>query len=400
MICERDVKRRDLAEQICAFSSERLLQYGVTRIADVTGLDTIGVPVWTACRPPGEAITISAGKGITRIDSMAGAILEGVELWSAEHPDLSPEWFYCSHAQAVEQFKSVVPFEMLQLARDAPVTHNTTIPFEEMDDVFKGGGIMVPSDMIWLISRCKPPFQYFQSSSSGLAAGVNYKDAMMQGVYEVVERDGWAISEFVQEHTGQWRECLSLEGKLHHTIRYCLDHLDTAKVKPFLFDLTRDIGVTTFRCTILDTAHNSPGAFSGFGCSLDPVTAARRAITEACQGRAAYIGGARDDLFRRRYILMKNIQMDTLLDMYESLPTRRHLTDYEEVKFESIDDEWSALEVKLKDAHITEVYCKTLYHSFDPEFIIVKVICPQLETPLWEHYASGKRAVQALLEVR
>lgn len=400
MICERDVKRRDLAEQICAFSSERLLQYGVTRIADVTGLDTIGLPIFTACRPPGEAITISAGKGLTRIDSMAGAILEGVELWSAEHPELSPEWFYCSHAQAVKQFKSVVPFEMLQLARDAPVTVNTPLPFEEMDDVLRGGGVMVPSDMIWLISRCKPPFQYFQSSSSGLAAGVSYKDAMLSGLYEVVERDGWAISEFIQEHTGQWRECISLEGELHSSIQFCMDRLYASSVTPFLFDLTRDTGVPIFRCTILDSSNNSPGAFSGFGCSLDPVTAARRAITEACQGRAAYIGGARDDLFRRRFILMKNLRMDILLDMYESLPLRRNMSDYIEVHFDSIDEELSELVAKLKHAGITEVYCKTLYTCHDPDFTIVKVICPQLETPLWEHYASGKRAVQALLEVR
>ena len=393
----RERLRNDLAQRICSLPYSKLIEFGITRVADVSGLDKIGLPVFTACRPPGEAITISAGKGLTRTDSMAGAILEGIELWAAETPWRLPHWIYCSYASLQAH---VIPFDMMQLAHSAPVTINTPMAFEEMTDVFRGNSILVPSDMIWLIPRCKPPFIFFQSSSSGLAAGVNDLDALLQATYEVIERDGWAISEFVQLHTGQWRECISLDCNMNPSLQFCMDHLRKAKVSPFLFDLTRDIKVPIFRCTILDDSDDSPGSFSGFGCSLDPVTAARRAITEACQARAAYIAGARDDLFRRRFILMKNVDMHTLMGMYHSLPQRRDISSYEEVTFESVEHEWSTLERLLKDAEITEVYSKNIYSCPDPEFSILKVICPQMETPLWEHYASGKRAMQALSEVR
>jgi YcaO-like protein with predicted kinase domain len=396
----RDQLRRNLAKQICALPFSRLLEWGISRVGDVTGLDTIGIPIWTACRAPGECITISAGKGLTRIASMAGAILEGVELYAAEHPERHPEWAYCSYKTAVESFANVMPFGDFQLARDSPVNHNTPLAFEEMHDVFRDKPVVVPSDMIWLVARAKPPFQYFQSSSSGLAAGVNVQDAITMATYEIIERDGWAISEFVQEHTGQWRQCISLEGELHPDLQFCMDRLRAASVTPFLFDLTRDIKVPIFRCTILDDADTSPGCFSGFGCSLDPVTAARRAITEACQARAAYIAGARDDLFRRRFILMKNLDMSTLMDMYKSLPQKRNISSYGEVNCESIDQEWDALESAIKSAGLKEMYSKTIYTCDDPAFSIVKVIMPECECPLWEHYASGKRAVQALLEVR
>lgn len=391
----REQIRRDLAKRICSLPYSTLLEWGITRVADVTGLDTIGLPVFTTCRPPGEAITISAGKGLNKIDSMAGAILEGIELWAAETPWRMPHWVYCSHASLNSH---VIPFDMLQLAHSSPVTVNTPMALEEMSDIFRGKPIIVPSDMIWLIPRYKPPFIFFQSSSSGLAAGVNHVDALLQATYEVIERDGWAISEFVQLHTGQWRECISLDCNMHPSLQFCMDHLRGAKVVPFLFDLTRDIDVPIFRCTILDDSVNSPGSFSGFGCCLDPVTAARRAITEACQARAAYIAGARDDLFRRRFILMKNVNMPTLMGMYNSLPKRRHISSYEEVTFESVEHEWSTLEGLMKSSGITEVYSKTLYQCPDPEFSILKVICPQMETPLWEHYASGKRAMAALKE--
>lgn len=389
----RERKRHELAKRICSLSYSELLKWGITRVADLTGLDTIGLPVYTACRPPGEVITISAGKGLNHIDSKAGAVLEGVELWAAEHPELDPYWHFSSYN---ELKAPAIPFDMLQMARDAPVNGNTPMAWDEMSDIFRDGQILVPSDMVWLMPRVKPPFQYFQSSSSGLAAGIDFQDALLQGTYEVIERDGWAISEFVQEQTGQWREVVSLDGVLPDSLQLCMDRLKSASVVPFLFDLTRDVRVPIFRCTILDESHNSPGAFSGFGCSLDPVTAARRAITEACQARAAYIGGARDDLFRRRFILMKNIRMDILLEMYRSLPQVREFCQYKPRGFESISEEWEEVSSALKSSEINEVYCKTLYVSSNPDFVIVKVICPQLETPLWEHYATGKRAQAAL----
>lgn len=400
LMSERDQGRHELAKKICGLPYFRLAEWGISRVADVTGLDTVGLPVWTACRPPGEAITISAGKGITNTDSIAGAILEGVELWASEHPERHQGWAHCSYKIAVESFKNVMRFEDLQLTRDAPLTQNTMICFDEMYDVFRDKTIIVPSDMIWLVSRIKTSFQYFQASSSGLATGVNVQDAVMQGVYEIVERDGWAISEFVQEHTGQWRECISLDCKLHPSLQFCMDHLNSAGISTFLFDLTRHIKVPIFRCTIVDDADDSPGCFSGFGCSLDPVTAARRSITEACQARAAYVSGARDDLFRRRFLMMKNLDMSTLLGMYNSLPQRRDISSYGEVKFESIEQEWSLLAETLKSAGIKEIYSKTLYNCEDPEFSVVKVVMPECECPLWESYASGKRAMAALKDLQ
>jgi hypothetical protein len=39
--------------------------YGVTRVADVTGLDVIGIPVWMAVRPLAATLAVSQGKGAT-----------------------------------------------------------------------------------------------------------------------------------------------------------------------------------------------------------------------------------------------------------------------------------------------------------------------------------------------
>lgn len=392
----REEERTALAAKLCKLPYSQLMKWDVSRVADITGLDVIGLPVHVAVRPPGEVITVSSGKGLDHLSSKAGAILESVELWAAENPDAHEKWMHCSHATATSVFENVLPFHLFQLARDAPVTIKTVLPWDPMDDVLRDRTIYVPSDMVWLKPRIKPPFQFFQSSTSGLASGIDVQDAMLSGLYEVVERDGWAISEFVQENSGQWRECISLDCPLPPEIQTCVDLLRKAGVHVFLFDLTTDLAVPTFRCTILDLNPTFPGAFSGFGCSLDPVTAARRAITEACQGRAVYIGGGRDDLMRRRFLLLKNSRMDTLLGMYQALPMVKPFSSYLPVAFNNIQREWDSLITLLQANGIHEIYAKTLYTCPDPEFSIVKVICPEMDCPLFEGSTPGKRSVKAL----
>jgi YcaO-like protein with predicted kinase domain len=397
----RDQARRALAEQICSLPDSKLLkEWGVTRVADVTGLDRVGLPVYTSVRPTGASISISGGKGISRIDSKCSAIVEAAELQAAENPWIHPDWVHCTHAEAEERYPNVVPFSLLQLSRDSPATRNTTpMAFDEMNDVLRNKPIVVPSDMIWMEPRVKTPFIYFQSSSSGLAGGVNEQDSMLQATLECIERDSWALAECVQER-GKILGVVSLEDPLPEQVKVCVDHLKKAGVHPFLFDITTDVGVPTFRATILDDSPRSPGTFSGFGCSLDAEVAARRAITESLQARCAYISGARDDLFRRRFLLMKNIRTDLLLEAYRALPVNNDFSHYETVQFDSVESEWDAVVAKLKQAEISEVYCKTIYTSEDPSFCVVRVVCPELESPIWEHYATGKRAKKAIKELQ
>ena len=42
-----------------------LAHTGITRIANVTGLDRIGVPVVMVCRPNSRSLAVSQGKGLT-----------------------------------------------------------------------------------------------------------------------------------------------------------------------------------------------------------------------------------------------------------------------------------------------------------------------------------------------
>ena len=70
-------------------------RFGITRLADITGLDFLGVPVAQAVRPGAATVTVSQGKGATRAAAMVSAAMEAIELSCAENavpparPDLS-----------------------------------------------------------------------------------------------------------------------------------------------------------------------------------------------------------------------------------------------------------------------------------------------------------------------
>ena len=57
---------------------------GITRIADITGLDDLGIPVATAIRPLGKSLATQQGKGLTFEAARVSALMESLETWTAE----------------------------------------------------------------------------------------------------------------------------------------------------------------------------------------------------------------------------------------------------------------------------------------------------------------------------
>jgi ribosomal protein S12 methylthiotransferase accessory factor len=57
---------------------------GITRIAVLTGLDVLGIPVAAAVRPNSRSIAVHQGKGVTLSAAKASALMEAVETHHAE----------------------------------------------------------------------------------------------------------------------------------------------------------------------------------------------------------------------------------------------------------------------------------------------------------------------------
>jgi len=57
---------------------------GITRIANVTGLDHIGIPVVQVVRPNSRSLAVCQGKGLTLAAAKASAVMESIEGYHAE----------------------------------------------------------------------------------------------------------------------------------------------------------------------------------------------------------------------------------------------------------------------------------------------------------------------------
>ena len=53
-------------------------------MAEVTGLDRIGIPVWMAVRPNSRTLAVSQGKGVSAAHARASAVMEAAEIAIAE----------------------------------------------------------------------------------------------------------------------------------------------------------------------------------------------------------------------------------------------------------------------------------------------------------------------------
>ncbi|MCK7501322.1 MAG: YcaO-like family protein [Comamonadaceae bacterium] len=97
-------------ETLRAGARPRLPAAGITRVADITNLDRIGIPVFSSIRPMADrgAISVYNGKGATPTEAKVSAMMEGLERYSAEVRDreldiasLSPIWADGSGSHAI-----------------------------------------------------------------------------------------------------------------------------------------------------------------------------------------------------------------------------------------------------------------------------------------------------------
>src|SRR3954469_10768442 len=58
---------------------------GITRVADLTGLDRIGIPVFSVCRPNSRSISVAMGKGVTAVAAKVSGVMEALESFQAEN---------------------------------------------------------------------------------------------------------------------------------------------------------------------------------------------------------------------------------------------------------------------------------------------------------------------------
>lgn len=381
--------REATAQAVNALSRKELLEgFGISRVAELTGLDNAWIPVYTCSRPLSETVSIHAGKGLDRLPSRAGAIMEGIEFEVGEHP--RGDW---QIARAGDLNPGTcVPLDECFPTRSSVLNQLTPMAWEEVVNVQNGQKKLIPSDLVWLTTRIQyQPLMYVQMGTNGIASGGSMEDAILSGLYEIIERDAWTLNQYLLD-SGFLLKRTPLIG-MPPRLESCIRKIEAANLKLHLCDITNDYKIPVFSAIILDLSGNCAGTFGGYGCHLNAEIAATRAITEAMQGRCCYISGARDDLFRRQFLLMKRMDQHKLNAMFNELPMGGPLSEYRVVNFPDVRTELRYLLKLIRQFGVSDVFVKEMGSYVDGKVHVVRVISPQCEPFRFDHWTPGLRCI-------
>lgn len=278
-------------EETWGWIAPRLRGCGITRLADITGLDDVGIPVYQAIRPEGEVLSVSLGKGQTKELARISAAMEAIEGWHAERPPKA------GARGTAEDFGCTDLLHKVPHKPGSLVTEHTVLDWLDGFGVLSGKPFLAPLDMVRLSaleSRCwEPPGLVI--NSNGLAAGNSLSEAILHGLCEALERHCWALS---AELPPERRLVIKRESVADPNCLELFQRLDAAAVKFELIDISLETtGVPAYRALIgspLGSVHGF--RFVGAGCHPDRGVALSRALTEAVQSRLTMIAGARESL--------------------------------------------------------------------------------------------------------
>jgi ribosomal protein S12 methylthiotransferase accessory factor len=287
-------------------AKDQIKKIGVTRIADITNLDRLGIPIFSSIRPSAAkgAISIYSGKGSTEQRARISAIMESFERCLAERPGLnvniegsiSAPSLVESYTKAIESFNVLDPKTLLL---SQPYIPQSLMEWVEAYDLMNNEQIFVSANAVYhpydAPGQCQ---KLFLSNTNGLAAGNVIEEAILHGLLEVIERDAISTAQFTH-NLGKELVLTEEDGYLYELARKFKD----AEIELKVWMVHTDTGIPTVIAVTDDVKLKDPALLvMGAGSHLKPEIAVARAITEAAQSRVVQIQGAREDTDREGFI--------------------------------------------------------------------------------------------------
>ena len=279
-----------------------LPRMGITRLANVTGLDSIGIPVVMSVRPRSRSLSVSQGKGLDLDSAKVSAAMESIEGYHAEHvtgPLQLASYDELRHTHVV--------VDPLRLPLSNERLFQTTLPLLWIagEDWLRHEQVWVPFQLVHTAytTRMRWDLVGFAVSSTGLASGNHVLEAVSHALCEIVERDASArfTARPEQEREARRLDLLTVDDAdcLEVLGRYRRAGVDVA-----VWDMTSHVGLAAFECMIAEHSDDPTRWLSsarGMGCHPARQVALLRALTEAAQSRLTIIAGSRDDMSRASY---------------------------------------------------------------------------------------------------
>ena len=395
---------------------------GVTRLADITDMDVLRIPNYSAVVPGTEDyIWVYSGKGPTKRHAMASALMESIERYSSLPSGWLGKFVRSSYSELSKTHKVLHPDKIVEPMRF--VYHaNMVMDWLPGHDLVSGEEIMVPASIALFRYTPPPPainpFSYFHTN--GLASGNVMEEAVCHALCEVIERDAMSLADlrasaipfhilrtivhslnaaafsvspilsdrFVDDPS--IFPDVDIEEINFEPVKSLVEKFRQAGISLMVKDITSDIGIPTFNASSVEWISHDYGYLAeGHGTHPDARIALLRAITEVSQTRAANIQGARDDLRKIKY----NDENTDDRRAWQFLRSTKKIKFSEVPTFfnEDILDDINLILYRLKNVGLNQVIIVDLTNQ-DVGIPVVRAIVPGLETFKITKSVMGLRA--------
>ena len=342
----------------------------------------------------------SAGKGMTDAQAKASALCEALERISgvyrgdesvhkASYRQLGEEAIHldaCQHfsARQYEQRDDINRQEINFYYVPEPFEEETVINWTPVWSLTRKSFRYLPTEYCYF---SYPEARFALGDSNGNASGNTLEEAVLQGFFELVERDCVALwwynrlqlpavdlESFGESYYGELRQEYSRMGR-----------------ELWAIDLTSDLGIPTFAAVSCRADRTGSQILFGFGTHLDPKIALSRAVTEMNQALSILDVVNRGQAPLEDHTTLKWFKEATLLNqsymVADSIRPAKQLTDYRQPFHQDI----------LEDID----YCRKIVEELGMEMLVldqtrrdigmpvVKVIVPGLRH-FWARFAPGR----------
>ncbi len=372
----------------------------VTRVADLTPMDYLRLPVYSVVTPLARDLTTHLGKGHDDISARVSALMEAVERVSGEA--CSPATTVRDSYEALCRAAVPLPADPTQFDLPADTAYSPELAFEWLEgfDLLGQRPRLLPADLV-----CSPPSEgiLHHVDTNGLASGNTRLEAVVHAVCEVIERDAISQHEFrtLFGDTGDRRPAsaaIALES-VAGPARFWIERVREHGLDVILHDITGEVAVATFRAFLIDPAFPTlqgpiEARFPGFGTHPNAQLAVLRAITEAIQSRLAAIQGARDAY----NILPASSRKATQLERERELSAAdaRSFADTPSVTHADLRDDLRFTLGALEKAGFEQVIAVDLTRA-DLGLPVVRVRVPGLATFVVNRLRVGRRVLRYLV---
>jgi ribosomal protein S12 methylthiotransferase accessory factor len=251
----------------------------ISREADVTKLDVVGLPVYQVFRPFSRNYVVSQGKGARPEDALLSAIMESLEFFHGEG-------VYADTFASPAALQPILPYRIETLPMAGGLDYEAPRHWTRVVELRSERETYVPYDLISLdFSRDGLEANPFRNTSNGYGGGSTIEHALLHAVLEVVERH--IVS------TGIARR-IQVDLDVYALLSPFISVFRSAGIKIAVHAFDSPLGLPTFKVTVYEAGTGL--AFSGTCTRFTKDEALKSAFYEAVQSRLTHITGARDDL--------------------------------------------------------------------------------------------------------